>query len=316
MAGGRNRYPCPACGKQKTFTRYIDIDTGQQLGAEVGKCSRLNNCGYHYAPKDYFKDHPKTMNVTRDKFHNPAKATRTEPPSDFDTIPIDILNQSLSYYANNPLAKWLRTLFGADVMESVARKYLLGTSRHWNGSTVFWQVDSQGRARAGKVMDYNPSTGRRIKVPENRISWAHSLMGKHGYKLRQCLFGEHLLKQRPQDIVGVVESEKTALIASIYLPRYIWLATGGVANLNADTCQCLCDRRTVFFPDLGAYELWKEKSGQLGIMQCKVSDYLEKHAKPEERKAGYDLADYFIHQDKQSGFAICEGGYPVFWDWH
>ena len=81
-------------------------------------------------------------------------------------------------------------------MESVARQYLPGTSRQWNGSTVFWQVDSQGRARAGKVMDYNQDSGRRIKEPENRITWAHSLMQKQGYKIRQCLFGEHLLKQR------------------------------------------------------------------------------------------------------------------------
>ena len=70
----------------------------------------------------------------------------------------------------------------------------------------------------------------------------------------------------------------------------------------------------MFFPDLGAYDLWKAKAGQLGIRRCKVSDYLEKHAKPEERKAGYDLADYFIQQDKQSGFAICGGGYPAYWD--
>jgi len=56
QAGGRNRYPCPQCGKSKVFTRYVQ--DGQYLADHVGKCNRASNCGYHYAPKQFFEDNP------------------------------------------------------------------------------------------------------------------------------------------------------------------------------------------------------------------------------------------------------------------
>ena len=69
----------------------------------------------------------------------------------------------------------------------------MGTSKHWPGATVFWQVDISGRVRTGKVMLYNPENGRRIKEPHNYITWVHSLLKKENFNLRQCLFSEHLL---------------------------------------------------------------------------------------------------------------------------
>jgi hypothetical protein len=46
------------------------------------------------------------------------------------------------------------------------------------------------------------------------------------FQLSQCLFGEHLLKDT-ETPVAIVESEKTAIIASCYYPEFIWLACGG-----------------------------------------------------------------------------------------
>ena len=42
-----------------TFTRYIDTENNNQyINDNVGKCNRLDKCGYHYTPKQYFADNP------------------------------------------------------------------------------------------------------------------------------------------------------------------------------------------------------------------------------------------------------------------
>ena len=57
--GISTRYTCPQCGRKHTFTRYIDTENNNQyLGERVGKCNRLDKCGYHYTPREYFTDNP------------------------------------------------------------------------------------------------------------------------------------------------------------------------------------------------------------------------------------------------------------------
>jgi len=57
-AGGSNRYVCPQCGRKKCFTRYIDVETGEYVAEECGKCNHTASCGYHYPPREFFRDHP------------------------------------------------------------------------------------------------------------------------------------------------------------------------------------------------------------------------------------------------------------------
>ena len=43
---------------------YIDTENNNQyLSERVGKCNRLDKCGYHYTPREYFADNP----LLRDK---------------------------------------------------------------------------------------------------------------------------------------------------------------------------------------------------------------------------------------------------------
>ena len=57
--GLSTRYTCPQCGRKHTFTRYIDTENNNNyLSERVGKCNRLDKCGYHYTPKQYFTDNP------------------------------------------------------------------------------------------------------------------------------------------------------------------------------------------------------------------------------------------------------------------
>ena len=60
-AGGSNRFVCPQCGRKKCFTRYVDADTGEYLDENCGKCDHTASCGYHYPPREFFREHPDRM---------------------------------------------------------------------------------------------------------------------------------------------------------------------------------------------------------------------------------------------------------------
>jgi hypothetical protein len=118
------------------------------------------------------------------------------------------------------------------------------------------------------------------------------------------LFGEHLLIDKIKP-VAIVESEKTAVIASVYLPQFIWLAFGGI-GFNIDKCRILKGRTVTLFPDSSkpkegkptAFEQWSSKAKELShLATFKVSDLLERKASEAEKKQGFDLADYLIKYD-------------------
>ena len=146
-------------------------------------------------------------------------------------------------------------------------------------------------------MLYNPTTGKRIKEPYNHVTWVHSVLHKDGYNLKQCFFGEHLLIEDKSRPVALVESEKTALIASYYLPQFLWIASGGKNGcFNTNSLSVLAGRSVVLFPDLGATDYWQSKIGLMksyGI-DVQLFDYLEAKATESERKKGYDIADYLL----------------------
>ncbi len=313
---GRNtRHTCPQCGKAGKFSRYIDPDTGQELHPTVGKCNRAINCGYHYAPRQFFADRPDSRAATTWQPQRlPSRANPAPQPQPSKMDPRLLTLSKTSYHCNN-FVKWLQSLFGVEVAAALADRYHVGTSKHWQGATVFWQVDAAGQVRAGKIMHYNAETGKRTKQPHSLITWVHTALKLEGYHLSQCLFGEHLLVQGDSRPVAIVESEKTAIICSAFMPRLVWLATGGIGNLQAELFKPLRGREIVLFPDLGAYDHWQVKAAQLeGSTKPIVSDFLEIHAPAQDRAKGYDLADYLVRPDPTSGFALTVAGYPAFWD--
>ena len=67
-------------------------------------------------------------------------------------------------------------------------------------------------------MLYDSTTGHRTKEPRSYVSWVHTELNLVDYNLKQCLFGEHLLSDNPAKPIAIVESEKSALIATHYTP--------------------------------------------------------------------------------------------------
>ena len=100
--------------------------------------------------------------------------------------------------------------------------------------------------------------------------------------------------------VAIVESEKTALIAALFIPDFVWLATGGMhGSFNSKAMQVLCGREVILFPDLKATEEWKRKTAMLHSICKRVtcSDLLEKMATDRQREAGLDIADFLLMED-------------------
>lgn len=295
--GMNSRYHCPSCNERdKTFSRYIDTETGQYLSPSVGRCNRESNCGHHYTPKQYFQDNSILFDKPQYKAYKPRPVTSQPKPVSF--IPFEILKASLSVHETNHFVLFLVELFGAEIASELVNSYFIATSKLWKGATVFWQIDAEGKIRTGKIMLYSPSTGKRVKEPFNHISWVHKALNEPEFHLKQCLFGEHLINQFLSKPIAIVESEKTAIIASVYLPQFIWVAVGSLTNLNAEKCIVLKGRNVILFPDLNGFDKWSSKSKELShLAKFTVSDLLERNATEAERKQGFDLADYLIKFD-------------------
>ena len=325
------KHRCPKCNK-KRFVRYIDSETSQCLNDSIGRCDRESKCGYHQTPKEFFQ----SIRL----IYNSITATEQpqQPPKVF-TLPDYMMKRTLGRYRENLFIKWLSTLPGwsYEIAEQTARMYNIGTGNNKSvlNWPIFWQIDRHGKTRSGKLIKYNPETGKRIKNGY-AYDWIHTILNRaeklpDGFELIQCLFGLHLI--RPDDLrpVAIVESEKTAIIASQYIPDFIWLSTGQKNGLNEQKMIPLKNRKVLLFPDKGCFEQWQDKAKEFSfISKIVVSDLLELKA-PDEHD-GYDIADYLIQFDLQefrksdeSGKSepekkkyiktlLNEMGYPASWD--
>lgn len=289
--GMKTRFSCPKCGKKSVFTKYIDTENNEYLNDSVGCCNRIVKCGYHYKPKEYFQDN--NISSTPTIKSKVPDIKKNKPKTSF--INIEIMQKSMFNKKHNYFIDYLASIWDLETAFFLAEKYNIGTSKYWKGATVFWQMDSEKNIRSGKIMLYNSSNGRRIRKPYNHINWVHKVLKFDSFNLEQCFFGEHLLTENKNKPVAIVESEKTAIISSIYLPEFIWLACGSVNNLNESKTRCLNGRNVVLFPDLNCYDMWNEKIPQLtSLATFRTSTLLRDKATEKEKNMGLDIADYLI----------------------
>jgi hypothetical protein len=219
-----------------------------------------------------------------DIFGAPSIVTHTIPSNDF--------TNSLTGYNRNNLFMFLAETFGTKQAQEVSALYFLGTSSHWPGASVFWQVDFTGSPRAGKIMLYDPSNGKRRKDGKY-ITWYHTVKPRAEYVLKQCFFGEHLLSKYENKPVAIVESEKTALICSLFYPEFTWIASGSLANLNGDKCSILQGRECFLIPDSNGVEAWKR------IRDNSPYLYKSKILSLEYQDEGQDISDIVLDSLKQ-----------------
>ena len=297
--GRSTRHVCPQCGRKNVFTRYIDTENNNiYINDNVGKCNRLDKCGYHYTPHQYFTDNPwKRDNFSREEksfpsiqLHRKNGWMETPPPPKRVSagLPRRVLEATMS--ENCAYLAWLESRYGSERALRLADEYYVGGIAD---RAVFWQVDGEGCIRTGKIMAYDEHTGKRLKG-EGTVDWIHAVMRREGslpedWELVQCMYGEHLLKRYPDKVVAVAEGAKTAHIGAILMPNMVWVAVDSMMALTADMLRPLKGRSVILFPDEGkGYEVWTSKIGaiaeEVGFRYC-VSAFME------GREQGADIAD-------------------------
>ncbi|MFI3294219.1 MAG: DUF6371 domain-containing protein [Rikenellaceae bacterium] len=287
-AGMASRHTCPECGGKRCFVRYVDRDGEVTFPDYVGRCNREDKCGYHFSPKQYFDRNPQQLE-RRDYTPPPSKPT--------SYISSEMVGKTLMRHQGHHLFTFLSSRIGREATDKLMGKYRVTQSTVWEGATLFWQMDIKDRARTGKIMLYDPKTGRRVKRDQSLISWVHTRLNKPDFNLRQCFFGEHLLRTDVEKTIAIVESEKTALIAAHYLPTFTWIATGGKNGcLCSENLEVLKGRKVLLVPDLGATQYWQSKLPLFKAqgIDASILDTLEKMATTEQREEGYDIADFLL----------------------
>lgn len=277
---GSKKHYCPRCTK-KTFVRYVDNETGEFLPLEFGRCDRENNCGYWGTPKG--------------EFTNTYEVKYTPPPPTSYHSP-DLVTKSGRNFKQNNFIQFLKTLFSEDEVKAVILKYLIGTSKLWNGATVFWQIDNQQNIRHGKIMLYNPDTGKRGKNENGKayIGSVRSALKLKDFNLKQCLFGLHLINETETRTVAIVEGEKTAVIMSLFKPEFVWLATGSKQGFKYEMLKPLKKYKIVAFPDKSEYVDWQDKA--IGLKDFGFDISVSKYLENSTHQDGTDLADVFIDE--------------------
>lgn len=305
---------------------FKDFGTGEQLDG-IALYMLRHNCDFKTALHclsdisgiDVFQDKTSRTNV---KFHKPVRSVvastkiQQMTQKQYDFHDKQMLVATMQNYDCNVLAKYLIGRFGEPVAMDMIKRYKIGTAKVWNGATTFPYIDIDGNICSIKIMLYEivskfgTTTPHRKKTDKCQyITWGHSLLRLENFNKKPCLFGEHLLnddanKGKP---VAIVESEKTALIASEYLKNFVWLAVGGLANLNEHLKEVLKNRNMVFFPDGGntkgkrCYDTWKEKIEQLGLQNvCSsltISQYINNYCSEEELQDGIDICDILLREE-------------------
>ena len=288
----RGKWICPECG-HKTFVCYVDAD-GHVLDESVGRCDRADHCAHHYTPRQYFEDN-QVIGIAKPRRPSRPMFQATPKPTYIES---EVFKRSCLATINhrNNLVDYLKTVFDVEIVNRMVHDYYIGTSRHWEGSTVFYQVDQFGKVHRGKIMLYNPINGKRVKEPFAHVTLVHAVLDL-GEKPPQCLFGEHLLHQYPDMTVAIFESEKTAIIASGLFGDCIAVACGGCGNLTNAMCEPLRGRDVILFPDNGKFQEWSEKGSKMRHLfgRLFIANFMERVAV----NPGDDLADLIVSRYRE-----------------
>ena len=289
----------------KLSSKYSEAENNRKFtnalhtNNKVGIASFIYMCRQHGIDtnKFYIKDDvERTQPVATVVNHHP----RTVMPV---AICKEYVTRSLDRNLRSDLVSYLKTLVAdVDKLVAVVNAYHLGITR--GGQVIFWYIDKDGVVRMGKVMSYAANGHRDKSVTPLSILRELSRCGKlqADYIIKKTLFGEHLLRYPAyaENVIGIVESEKSAVVCSLCFPNVLWMATGSKGNLQDERMSAVKERKVILFPDTDvdgqAYSQWHKRAGELNAKgwNIQVCNYLEQVATSTQREAKIDIADLLI----------------------
>jgi hypothetical protein len=307
--GTKSRHTCPGCNSRNCFVRYVD-ENGEYLSDDCGRCNRESKCGFEYKPKQFFADNPSLKSAKTKKRGTPnyafavkngsqveyKRAAATKP----DYIAPEHLKPTLANYDRNAFVQFLFDLFPdcSDEIHAVLKTYFIGTYQDY---TCFPSIDRLNRVCRAKLIRFNPATGRRLKGEFDVSSLVRKLKLKTDFQYKQIFFGEHLLSKFPNKPIAIVEAEKTAIIASLCFPEFVWLGSNSKTWLKPERIKRLGNRQIILYPDADGFNLWQGIASEARAqgLEVKVSSLIENFATDEQKRNQYDLADFLIEQQAE-----------------
>lgn len=319
---------CPHC-KRKSFSPLIDIRTERPVDDKnCGICDHLSTCGYKmnytewkekYAPPREWLPKEQWIALQRQREKEAEELRRqaaerkansfkpyasTQPPKVQAYLDCMAALCKRTHSPNNTLMDYLYTIGPSkEKVDAAFKRYRIGSTK--DRYVIYWQIDRCEMVRTGKIMDYN-SDGHRKK--DKGANWVHCQDGT-GLATKdqlapQCLFGEHLIGEfitnPPNDEgiigVGVLESEKSAIILSILCPEIIWLATGSIYNFKSEILEVIKPFDVFVYPDADALDIWSKKVEQFNRdgYHLYIPDWYREKCTTEAIAKKMDIADMML----------------------
>lgn len=277
LSSGKQKDSRQAWRAERSPHRYKSEDSAKGMIADLAKAAGIDL--RHFLLSRY--DDSRTRPTNRRTFVNTVVKPRTvEPPIEYAPfIPAQMVEATESRVTESNLFVWLSGEFGNEAAMMAMRRYRVGATKHTDGrgyrAASLPYINTSGNCVDCKIFHIDPTTGSRKTAPalmswidregktqELRSTWALAELKKNDKPRKWCNFGDHLLQNNPTAAVCVVESEKTALVASIVYPSRLWIAVGSKNNLNPERCAPYRGREIIIYPDRDNI---KDKSRKSGI---------------------------------------------------
>ena len=247
---GSKKFICPSCG-QKKFVPYVDENNNIVDVEKWGRCERKDSCGYCEYPK-----------IKGNEWKPQREPKPYIAPKPTEYVSQEIVESTFNHFRQNVFFQYLIKTFGGQAAMELQSKYNIGTASR--GGTIFWQQDKSGKFRTAKVMYYK-TDGHRDK---DKFSWFVHKKIREDFNFQQCFFGLHLTtSEKP---IALCESEKTAVMMSVYEPDYTWIASGG-SEMLSDIRLAELPRLDKVFADNGQFEKWAKATRNFAGRQMDVT---------------------------------------------
>jgi len=313
----KRRSKCPFCGKRGKYSAFMNTETKQLAPVEYGMCS---SCRKAKRPPDNFIQ------------GESAKADDNEIGFfEADTVHINMINQfyRLAFQVSNNFIEGLEKKFGYERVKQVVNQYKLGSFEEFdsgvNSAVVFPYLFKDTHCCTGKLMWFDEDFHRIKEGRKKYPKFLHNLIYTNDngirydlndyddddniipFKLKLCLFGHHQIINEKKKVICLVESEKTAVIMSIVLPEYIWVASGGKTLIQDYKFLFFAGRKCLAFPDLSlddnVYQYWIKKLSYYNKKydyDIDIIDYYSEFLQNDiglinySKLKGFDIADFVL----------------------